>query len=259
LALSANLRDDGDAAFPRNAESAIRALIVSEVRLYRDGIAEILQRQETVRLLATAADLHDALAEARSLSPDVILVDMTRLDAMHALQALAREVPEARILALGVPEAEKNVVACVEAGATGCVTPDASLEQVLLAVESIIRGEAPCPARRTPATFKRVSELTGQPENLDERLTPREREIVTLIDEGLSNKKIAQKLCVETATVKNHVHSILKKLQVSSRGEAAAAIRHGSGARRALESVVAPILWHVQDESLGLVLSSPWS
>lgn len=221
----------GDAAvLPPLLGSAIGVLIVADVRVYRDGLAESLGRYRTISSLGTAAAADDALAQARELCPDVILVHMVMSDGMHAVRTLAQEMPEAKILALAVPEGE--VIACVEAGAAGCITPEASLEQVVTSVECIARGEALSSPRMTAILFSRVRALAAErpQEGLDERLTPREREIVALIDEGLSNKQIAQTLCIEPATVKNHVHNILQKLHVGRRGEAAAAVRTGAGA-----------------------------
>jgi two-component system, NarL family, nitrate/nitrite response regulator NarL len=259
--MTASATSDGDAVAPANSESPVGVLVVADIRLHRDGLAEILRRQQTIRALGTAADADEAVAQARSLSPQVILVDMVmRDDAMRTVGTLAREVPEARILALAVPEAEEEVIACVEAGAAGCVTRGASLEEVVSAVEGIARGEAPCSPLMTAAIFKRIRELAvGRPEGLEERLTPREQEILSLIDEGLSNKQIAQSLCIETATVKNHVHSILEKLHVTRRGEAAAAVRHRIGVIDGFSCVVPLILCHALDEPFGLVLSGPWN
>jgi DNA-binding NarL/FixJ family response regulator len=99
---------------------------------------------------------------------------------------------------------------------------------VASAVENVSRGEPCCDPWMTAALFRRLHSLAAGklPESLEEPLTPREREIVALIDEGLSNKQIAQLLCIEPATVKNHVHNVLEKLHVARRGEAAAMVRH---------------------------------
>jgi DNA-binding NarL/FixJ family response regulator len=152
---------------------------------------------------------------------------MAMRDGMRTVRALAEEAPGARVLALAVSESDEEVVACVEAGAAGCLTREASLEEAVSAVEGTARGEAPCSPRMTAAVFKRVQALSAGRLDLEDQLTARERQIVALIDEGLSNKEIAQSLCIETCTVKNHVHSILEKLHVARRGEAAAAVRHG--------------------------------
>jgi two-component system nitrate/nitrite response regulator NarL len=259
LAASSTSVED-DAALPLSAESAIAVLIVTDVRLHRDGLAETLQRQPTVRVLGTAARPDDAMAQARSLVPDVILVDMVMRDDLQVVRALARDLPEARILALSVNETEEEVISCVEAGAAGCVAREASLDEVLAALEAIARGEVLCSPLMTAAVFKRVRALAGgRLGGLGSPLTPRELEIVALIDEGLSNKQIACMLSIETATVKNHIHNILEKLHVTRRGEAAAAVRHSNAIKHSYDCVAALMLLHALDEPFGLVLSVPWN
>jgi two-component system nitrate/nitrite response regulator NarL len=256
LTASSTLDDDGADPTPV-VESTIGVLVVADIRLHRDGLADTLRRQQAIRVLGAAADPENALTMARSLSPDVVLVDMVMPDAMRTVRALAQDVPEARILALAVPETEKEMIACVEAGATGCMMREASLEQVVSAVEGIARGESPCSPRMAAVVFERVRAVA--PGGTEARLTPREEEIVGLIDEGLSNKQIAERLCIETPTVKNHIHSILEKLHVARRGEAAAAVRHRSGGERVSNCALAPILLYGMREPFELIISGPWN
>lgn len=210
----------------------IEVLIVADIRMCRDGLAEALGRRRSISVLGTAADLVDAVSLARALCPDVILVQIAWPDSVQVVRTLAAETPEAKIVALCVPEAEDELIACVEAGAAGYVTKEASLPQVVAAVERIARGEVPSSPRMTAVLLRRVRELAAArpPHGLEQRLTPREGEIVALIDEGLSNKQIAQALHIEQATVKNHVHHVLQKLHVGRRGEAAAVVRHRTAA-----------------------------
>jgi two-component system nitrate/nitrite response regulator NarL len=222
--------DDDEASSPRTAHSRVGVLIVTDVRLYRDELAGILRRHQTIRVLGTACDVDEALGWARSHSPEVIIVDMVMRNGTPTVRALAEGIPQAGVLALAVPESENEVISCVEAGAAGCVPREAPLEEVISAVESIARGEAPCSPRMTVALFKRVRDLAaGRSGALDARLTRREREILDLVGQGLSNKQIAATLTIQPATVKNHVHRILEKLKVTRRGEAAAAFRRAGG------------------------------
>jgi DNA-binding NarL/FixJ family response regulator len=256
LTPSANLGED-DAGGPREARGGIRALIVGKSRPYCDRLAEALRQQDNIQLLGVAEDGQSALARARSLRPDVIVVDTAIFRPLRAVRALVRELPQAGILALGVPEIEERVIACIEAGAIGCLPPEASLEEVCAGVASVSRGEAPCSPRMTAAVFERVRELgVRRAEALDARLTPREREIAALIDEGLSNRTIAERLSLETATVKNHVHNILEKLGVSSRGEAAAALRSGTRGRHDLTGAIVPFLCDALGQPVGAFLAS---
>jgi two-component system, NarL family, nitrate/nitrite response regulator NarL len=222
--------DDDEASSSRTTHSRVGVLIVTDVRLYRHELAGTLRRHQTIRVLGTAGDVDEALGWARSHSPEVIIVDMVMRNGTPTVRALAEGIPQAGVLALAVPESENEVIACVEAGAAGCVPREAPLEEVISAVESIARGEAPCSPRMTVALLKRVRERAAvPPDGPEARLTAREREVLGLVEQGLSNKQIALSLNIETATVKNHVHRILEKLKVTRRGEAAAAFRRGTG------------------------------
>jgi DNA-binding NarL/FixJ family response regulator len=205
----------------------IRALVASDIRLYREGLAEGLRSSGRVELVGTAADPAASIAAAGDLAPDVVLVDLAMTGWEETVRELVATGDEIRVVVLGVREVEDEVLACAEAGVSGYVTREASLDELVDVVESVGRGESLCSPRISALLLRRVTELSGsrrQPD-LADRLTPRETQIVELIDEGLSNKQIAGRLSIELATVKNHVHSILEKLQVERRGEAAAQVR----------------------------------
>ncbi len=130
-------------------------------------------------------------------------------------------------MALAVSEVESDVLAWAEAGVVGYVPREASLEDLVSTIEAVVRGELRCSPRIAATLFRRVTKLSANRRHTPQgiHLTPRELEILDLIDHGLSNKQIAGKLGIEVATVKNHVHNILEKLQVNRRGEAAARMR----------------------------------
>lgn len=156
--------------------------------------------------------------------PDVVLLDIGAPDGLLALRELAGTVPGVRILAITVPDRESDVVACAESGAAGFVTRGASLEELVDALESVARGEVLCSPRITAALVQRVGLLARERAG-EHQLTQREREILTLIDAGFSNKSIAQRLSIEVPTVKNHVHRIIEKMGVTNRAQAAARFR----------------------------------
>ncbi len=130
-------------------------------------------------------------------------------------------------MALGVSDDPQSVLEFVEAGAVGYVTQSASLDDLVAAVEAAARGEGHCSARVAGSLFRRVAKLAGErPPDTDlASLTERERQILGLVERGMSNKEIARQLRVKVPTVKNHVHNILGKLGVSRRGAAAALVR----------------------------------
>jgi DNA-binding NarL/FixJ family response regulator len=205
----------------------IRIAVVAEVRLYREGLADMLRGEPGIDVVATASGADDAVRALRDLEPAVVLIDMAIPDNVWLIRALVAAAPGTRVVALAVPEIEREVLACAEAGVAGYVTRDGSIEDVVAAVESAARGELLCSPRMAATLFQRVATLALEqsPADIESRLTTRELEILNLIDQGLSNKEIARRLTIELSTVKNHVHHILDKLNVSRRSEAAARVR----------------------------------
>jgi DNA-binding NarL/FixJ family response regulator len=212
----------------------IRIFIVSSIALYREGLSTLLACRDGIEVVGAAVDEPDAVATLRGMSvpaPDILLVDMSAGNSASAARGLMQEVPDARVFAITVPNSERGVVACAELGVAGFVTTDASLSELVTALESVASGDLICSPATAGALLRRVAALAHErPEN--DRLallTGREREVVGLIADGLSNKQIAHRLYIELATVRNHVHNILGKLGVSRRAEAAALIRAREG------------------------------
>jgi DNA-binding NarL/FixJ family response regulator len=205
----------------------IKVAVVAEVRLYREGLAQILGRHANIKVVATAASTNGSLSPLSELVPDCVLIDMAMPDSVAAIRRVVAAVPAAKVVSLGVADDDRNVLASAEAGASGYVPREGSLEDLVAIIESAVRGEAVCSPRIAAALLRRVASLARDRSSneVEGHLTSREREITRLIDQGLSNKEIAVRLCIEVATVKNHVHNILEKLQVHRRGEAAARLR----------------------------------
>ena len=212
----------------------LRLTVAAEIRLYREGLAVALGAEQALDMAGTASTAEDALILARDLRPDVALVDVSMRDGLAAIQAISgrEEIP---VVALAVPQQEPDVLACVEAGAAGYVTRDATISDLVAAVESVAQGETICSPRMAAVVLRRLATLAadGRTAQPAARLTSRELEIVELIDVGLSNKEIAARLSIGVSTVKNHVHSILEKLSVRRRAEAAARMRASPGWRAA--------------------------
>ena len=231
-----NLRDASSTVLGAALEMPIRVCLCSAVGLYREGLAEGLRRYEKLDVVGVLGDGGDALSRLGELRPQVILLDSTIDESRLFLQEIVREVPDSRTVALALAESE--IVSWAEAGAWSYVTRDASIAELVDAAVSAVRGEVRCSPRVAGSLFRRVSRLAAAAETAPAytHLTAREREIVELIDEGLSNKEIAARLFIELATVKNHVHNILEKLNVARRGEAAAKVRAERNGRRTRSS-----------------------
>jgi two-component system nitrate/nitrite response regulator NarL len=206
-----------------------RLLVVTGVRLYSEGLSLLLEAEPTIKVVGTAADAREALDSTMRLHPDVVLLDMELIGAARLLRTVVQDSDATKVIALGMEESDDGLVACVEAGASGWVPRDGTVEQLVARIHSVARGEMDCSPRVAGRLAERVSKLAVQVDSRgsDPHLTARESEIVFLIEEGLSNKQIAGRLSIELCTVKNHVHRILEKLNVSRRGEVAARARRG--------------------------------
>jgi two-component system, NarL family, nitrate/nitrite response regulator NarL len=202
-------------------------VVIAGVRFYREGLASLFEGVEGFTVAATAAAITEALPLIRDVKPDIALIATDPGVGPALVDAISACRPETRVVVVGIAADDPDVMPLAEAGVAGYVTNDASADEVLAVVRGVAQGEAPCSPRIAAALLQRVAALAR--ERRDELktspLTARELEIVALIDRGLSNKQIAYDLSIEVATVKNHVHNILEKLNVARRGQAAAAIR----------------------------------
>ena len=204
----------------------IRVVIVGAIRLYREGIALILDRDTRVQAVAQLADASQAVGVASDLQPDVILLDAAGGDSVATVHAIKQADPQARVVVLGASEEEDEVIAYAEAGVAGYVIRDAGGESLCETIVAVAGGGTLCSPIVTATLLRRVAALAADasPKPTRARLTMREREIVELIEQRYSNKEIGRTLFIETATVKNHVHHILEKLEVHSRADIAAAL-----------------------------------
>jgi two-component system, NarL family, nitrate/nitrite response regulator NarL len=208
-----------------------RIIVVSDARLYREGVAFSLASIDRVAVVGTADTVASALTCIEESSPDVALIDIAVPGALTLPDAVAAVHAPVKIVAFSVAETEDAICTCAEAGIAGFVSRNGSKEDLVAAVENAVRGEVVCTPRMAASLFRRLAgrvRTTWQADP-DATLTGREHEIIALIDRGLSNKDIARQLKISTATVKNHVHNILEKLKVRRRGAAAAVLRETVG------------------------------
>jgi DNA-binding NarL/FixJ family response regulator len=205
----------------------LRVLIVDDSRVYRDLLTEVLERQPNLADVVAAADIEAARLLLQARGFEVVLINMAMADGIAICRDLVATAPSARVVAVALSGNDEEAIACAEAGVAGYLLRSQSLGELIEAIASVAGGETSCPPRVAAALMRRLGSLAAERHSWRERgrLTPREREILVLIEEGLSNKEIARRLSIELRTVKNHVHNLLDKLNVHRRGEAAALLR----------------------------------
>lgn len=203
----------------------IDVVVAIGVRLFREGLTDVLARHPATHVVATAADAESLDDALRRTEPDVLLVDVALVPVTAGVQRLHARSPGLRVVALGDFVEPSEVVAYAEAGVAGFVTRDQALGELVTTLESVVRGHLHCPPHVAAALLQRVASVASgrgvTRYRSGRRLTPRELEIVALLGDGLSNKQIGRRLSIEVPTVKNHVHNILEKLEVASRTDVA--------------------------------------
>jgi DNA-binding NarL/FixJ family response regulator len=204
----------------------IRLLLVDDQSIIREGLRNLLQAQPDLTVVGEASNGKEALEQAIALVPDVILMDvrMPVMDGVAATGALAQQLPSARVLVLTTFDDDDYIAQAMRRGAKGYLLKDTPSTEIAEAIRLVHRG---C-THMGPGLFEKLlttpllippPESTAPPELAE--LTPRERDVLELIAEGCSNREIAQRLYIAERTVKNHVNSILNRLGVRDRTQAA--------------------------------------
>jgi len=207
----------------------IRALVVDDESVVREGIATILSLQPDMEVVGEACDGIQATQLAQKTMPDVILLDlvMPKLDGLATIPKLKEILPDSRILVLTSFAESDRVYQAIKAGALGYLLKDATRVQLLQAIRDVANGQASIP----PGIALKVIHEINHPSHLmytADPLTPRELETLRLIAKGLSNQEIAEELFVHERTVAKYVSSVLEKLQLANRTQAALyAVREG--------------------------------
>ncbi|GAB2537849.1 response regulator [Nocardia heshunensis] len=206
-----------------SAQAARRVLLVDDHPLFRDGLADAIGTDASFIVVAHAATVKEALAQAQRVQPDVVVMDLGLPDGsgIEATRALLTIYPQLRILVMTMSDDGDNLLATLRAGAHGYILKGAQREETLRALHTVAEGGAIFSAEMA----EQIKNLFTRSGALPARaafptLTQREREILELIAQGLTYRHIAQRLCVTEKTVRNHTGSIFAKLQVHDRAEA---------------------------------------
>ncbi len=191
--------------------------------MLRDGVKAIVNKQEDLKIVAASEGGDETVLQARKLRVQVVLVDLGIQieNGLRVVATLTKELPHAKVIGMGLIPSQQDIIEFVQAGAAGFILKDATMEDVLGTIRAVARGIKILPPLLTGSLFTYVIDhalRNGKGKLRDAvQVTKRERRIITLIAEGMSNKEIAQLLNLSTCTVKSHVHNILEKMALHSR------------------------------------------
>lgn len=210
----------------RKSARRVSVLIVDTHRLFRECLAQVL-RSDELTVIEPAGSRYDALTKIKLNNPDVVLINsfVRNESALDLAREILFRFPQVKSVMYGLLESEDGYVTEIEAGLRGYVfEKGSSLEELKRTIRQVVAGEIACPPEVTFVMFTRLTQLASEKWWIDQvtnmKLTPREVEILGLIAKGLNNREIGEKLFLSLHTIKNHVHKILQKLQVSRRTDA---------------------------------------
>jgi DNA-binding NarL/FixJ family response regulator len=205
----------------------IRLLLIEDNRLLRDGIFSILKGHKDIVIIASSGDGKNSLSKIQQLKPNVVLLDLglRSQNSLHVVEMVKKEFPQAKIIVMDLAPVQADILQYVKAGANGFILKDASLKDFLITIRTVSEGSTVLPPLLVDSLFSQIVDHAvreGKP-RLKEAvmMTKREREVIQLLGDGMSNREIGQKIHVSTYTIKSHIHNIMEKLALHTRLEIA--------------------------------------
>lgn len=211
----------------KTAMKKIRLLLIEDNRLIRDGIFSILKPHKDIVIIAASGDSKSTLLKIHQLKPNVVLLDLglRSQNSLHVVEIVNKEFHQAKIIVMDLAPVQADILQYVKAGANGFILKDASLNDLLMTIRTVSKGATVLPPMLVDSLFSQIVDHAvgnGKLKLKDAvRMTKREKEVIGLLGDGLSNKEIGQKIHVSTYTVKSHIHNIMEKLALHTRLEVA--------------------------------------
>lgn len=205
----------------------IRLLLIEDNRLLRDGILTILKPHKDIVIIAASGEGRNTLLKIKQLKPNVVLLDLglRSQNSLHVVEIVKKEFPQAKIIVMDLAPVQSDILQYVKAGANGFILKDVSLNDLLITIRTVAEGSTVLPPLLVDSLFSQIVEYAvrdGKSKLKDAvRMTKREKEVIVLLSEGMSNKEIGQKIHISTYTVKSHIHNIMEKLALHTRLEIA--------------------------------------
>lgn len=222
----------------------IDIVIVSDIKIYLEGLRQLLSSRGRINVIATANSSQKAVTVLSNQLPHAVLLDMTTSGSCELATYFVQQHQSIKIIALGITQNEPNILRYARAGISCYVPRDATVDELVAAIGDAANGDCYCPPEIAGLILNNLRDAPAQgdsllaaaergtddpPHTFFSSLTPREREVVVLLSEGLSNKQISSELCIELSTVKNHVHNLLTKLNAKNRVQAACILQNAKG------------------------------
>lgn len=202
----------------------IKLLIIEDNRLLREGIIAMIVKQPDLKMMAALGESETTLTKVSDLKPDVLLLgfSLTNQDSFELIKSLKKNCPEIKMIIMNVISLQSDIVTFIKAGVSGFLLKDASSDDFLNTIRLVADGEKVLPPNLTGSLFSQIINHDVKTEKKSRRfeaicLTKRERQVIDWVSEGITNKEIADKLCLSVYTVKSHIHNILEKLALHSR------------------------------------------
>lgn len=205
----------------------IRLLLIEDNRLLRDGIMSILKPHKDIMVLAASGDGTNTLLKIQQLKPNVVLLDLglRSQNSLHVVEIVKKDFPNAKIIVMDLAPVQADVLQYVKAGANGFILKDASLNDFLVTIRAVADGSTVLPPLLVNSLFSQIVEHAIKEGDITLKeavqMTKREREVISLLSEGMSNREIGQNIKISTYTVKSHIHNIMEKLALHTRLELA--------------------------------------
>ncbi|MBK7160068.1 MAG: response regulator transcription factor [Ignavibacteria bacterium] len=227
----------------KNNKTKIKLLVIEDNRILRDGMIKMFKPYKDIEILISTGNKENTILKIHKLKPDVILLDLglRSQNSLRMVEIVKKEFSEAKVIVMDLVPVQGDILQFVKAGANGFILKDASLEEFLNTIRSVASGEKILPDHLTHSLFSQIIEFAikkGGTNLIDSvRMTKREKEVIDLISDGLTNKEISVILNISTFTVKSHVHNILEKLALHSRLEVANISRTGLTLKSITDSI----------------------
>jgi DNA-binding NarL/FixJ family response regulator len=205
----------------------IKLLLIEDNRLLQEGITAILKKQPDIEIVSASGNGGNSFLKLHKLKPNVILLDLglRSRNSLSAVEIIKKEFPKANIIVMDLAPVQADILQYVKAGASGFILKDATLADFLITIRAAADGAKVLPSSLTDSLFSQIVEhaVKGGKTILKEsiKMTKREREVIALIADGLSNKQIGHKLHISAYTVRSHIHNIMEKLALHTRLEIA--------------------------------------